>query len=99
MATQFEIDCALMAGASYIDTRALINRFPIPTDWVKITTPVDSHVSDPSTGFEAIAFTNGTEIVISFAGTNPLQHSLCVLYKQRRSTRQLNKRNLDSRHV
>jgi hypothetical protein len=72
MATQFDIDCALMAGASYYDTRKDINRFPIPDGWAKITNP-DSHFSDSSSGFEAVSFQRGTganaEIVISFAGT------------------------------
>ena len=62
------IEYALLAGDSYYDTRADINRFPIPTGWAKISNP-DSHFSDLATGFEAISFTNGTEIVISFAGT------------------------------
>lgn len=70
MATQFELDCALMAGASYFDTRASINRFPIPADWGKITNP-DSHYSNPATGFEAVSFQRGDEIVISYAGTGP----------------------------
>jgi hypothetical protein len=72
MASQFEIDCALMAGASYISTRDDKNKFPIPTGWEKITNP-DSHFSDAGTGFEAVSFQRGTgadaEIVISFAGT------------------------------
>ena len=59
------IEYALLAGVSYYDTRADINRFPMPQNW--------SYVSripqDTSTGFEASAFTNGTEIVISYAGT------------------------------
>ena len=57
------IDYALMAGASYIDTRALINRFPAPEGWL-----MSNHQSKDS-GFEAVTFKNGTEIVISFAGT------------------------------
>lgn len=61
MATQFELDCALMAGASYFDTRASMNRFPIPADWGKITNP-DSHYSNPATGFEAVSFQRGDEI-------------------------------------
>ncbi len=68
MATQFEIDCALMAGDSYISTRPDINKFPIPTGWAKVTNP-DSYFIDPSTGFEAVSFIKGTEIVISYAGT------------------------------
>lgn len=74
MVTQFQIDCALMAGASYMSTRPDINKFPTPTGWVKVTNP-DSYFIDPSTGFEAISFqniANPNNIVISFAGTDPL---------------------------
>lgn len=69
MTTQFEIDCALMAGAAYRSTRAPINRFPIPSGWSEITEQYRSL----SSGFEAASFTRGTgantEIVIAFAGT------------------------------
>ncbi|WHZ22886.1 MAG: Hemolysin-type calcium-binding region [Nitrospira sp.] len=63
-------DYALMAGASYISTRHDVNKFPIPSNWAVITNP-DSYARDPNTGFEAISFQRGNEIVISFAGTNP----------------------------
>lgn len=63
-----EIEYALMAGASYISTRSDINRFPAPPGWTEI---LEFRRSDPSTGFEAASFTKGTDIVISFAGTNP----------------------------
>ena len=59
------IEYALMAGASYIDTRALVNRFPTPEGWV-----MGNHQSKDS-GFEAVTFTKGTDVVISFAGTGP----------------------------
>ncbi len=59
------IEYALMAGASYIDTRDPINRFPTPQNWVNF-----NHQSLDS-GFEAVSFVNGTDIVISYAGTNP----------------------------
>ena len=62
-----DIEYALMAGASYISTRPDINKFPVPQGWVAVTNP--PYFKDDTTGFEAIAFTNGTEIVISFAGT------------------------------
>ena len=61
------IEYALMAGASYISTRAEVNRFPVPDGWLEM---VDERRSLPS-GFEATYFTNDTEIVISFAGTDP----------------------------
>lgn len=64
MATIFEY--ALLAGASYYDSRAEINRFPLPTGWtVYSRIPASS-----TTGFEATAFQNGSEIVISYAGTD-----------------------------
>jgi hypothetical protein len=59
------VEYALMAGASYIDTRRLVNQFPAPGGWA-----MSNHKSKDS-GFEAVTFTKGTEIVISFAGTNP----------------------------
>lgn len=60
------VEYALLAGASYISTRADPNKFPIPIGWLEVS---NSHFDDPSTGFEAVTFTNGSEIVISFAGT------------------------------
>lgn len=63
-----QIDYALLAGSSYISNRDAKNRFPIPQGWVKVTNP--PYFRDDASGIEAISFTNGTEIVISFAGTN-----------------------------
>jgi len=67
MATNLEY--ALMAGVAYRSTRNEINRFPIPTSsgWSEI---LGSHRNLDASGFEAIAFQNGTDIVISYAGTN-----------------------------
>ena len=62
------LEYALMAGRSYIDTRPDLNQFPVPVGWTEFfhvpneTFPLDS-------GFEAIAFQRGNEIVISYAGT------------------------------
>src|SRR5262245_54223946 len=63
------IDYALLAGASYRDTRADLNRFPIPANWIVVSLIPQ----DPSTGFEASAYRNTmtNDIVISYAGTNP----------------------------
>ena len=69
-----ESEYALMAGAAYISTRAKINQFSAPNGWEKVTIPQDSYVSDPDTGFEAVAFrntANPNEIVIAYAGTDP----------------------------
>ena len=63
------IDLALMAGASYVSNRNEKNRFPIPDGWSKVSTP-DSYVLNPASGFEAVSFIKGSEIVISFAGTD-----------------------------
>jgi hypothetical protein len=67
------IEYALMAGASYRDTRPDDNnKFPIPAGWIMVS----QNPQDDATGFEAAAFGNGTtlassnEIVISFAGTD-----------------------------
>lgn len=61
------IEYALLAGASYHDTRADLNRFPIPENWSVISLIPQ----DPSTGFEASAYRNSltNDIVISYAGT------------------------------
>ncbi len=66
MATQFEIENALMAGVAYRSIRADINRFPLPPGWSG--SPL-SHVTLPS-GFEAVTFINGSELVISYSGTD-----------------------------
>lgn len=76
MATPTTIEYALMAGASYRDTRPDVNKFPIPTEWMMVS----RNPQDNATGFEAATFGNdsdlasSTEIVISYAGTydNPL---------------------------
>ncbi len=65
--TQLEIDCALMAGVADRATRPnKINRFPVPSGWVEMTDDYETRAS----GFEAIYFKKGDQIVISFAGTN-----------------------------
>ena len=47
-----QIEYALMAGASYISTRAGINRFPVPQGWAAVTNP--PHLKDDASGFEAV---------------------------------------------
>ena len=42
MTTIAEINYALMAGASYISTRAEINRFPVPNGWSQRAHPMCS---------------------------------------------------------
>src|SRR3990167_9139294 len=66
------IEYALMAGASYVSTRPDINKFPVPQGWVSfahVPNNPDYPAFTSASGFEAISFTNGTEIVISYAGT------------------------------
>lgn len=55
MATQFEIDCALMAGASYASTRSDINKFPIPAGWEVVP---NSHFKDASEQMGSESFSN-----------------------------------------
>jgi hypothetical protein len=63
------LDYAIMAGRSYFDTRAAINRFPIPDGWT-----LDFRIpEDKTTGFEGAVFRKSAtnEIVISYSGTDP----------------------------
>ncbi|MDO8742744.1 MAG: putative Ig domain-containing protein [bacterium] len=59
---------ALMAGRAYFDTRADINRFPVPQGWTEFF-HVPNRTYQVGGGFEAVSFQRGNEIVISFAGT------------------------------
>ena len=70
MATQYEIDLALMAGRAYYDTRTDINRFPVPDGWTEFF-HVPNATFPSSSGLEAVSFQRGDEIVISYAGTGP----------------------------
>lgn len=70
MTTDFEY--ALMAGGSYISSRSDINLFPVPQGWIEL---IDYRRTKTSSGFEATTFTKGTEIVISFSGTDPTSFS------------------------
>lgn len=70
MATQFEIDCALMAGRAYQVNRSDINQFPIPSGWAEFF-----HVPNPgfqtTSGFEAVSFQRDNEIIIAYTGSDP----------------------------
>ncbi|MBN1365957.1 MAG: hypothetical protein JW976_14205 [Syntrophaceae bacterium] len=66
--TRFEIDCAIMAGRAYQTTRTGENQFPVPNGWTEFF-HVPNATYPTSSGFEATSFTNGSQIVISFAGT------------------------------
>lgn len=69
MATQSEIDYALMAGHAYQLTRADVNQFPVPNGWMEFFHVPSPHFPTTS-GFEAISFQRGSDIVIAFAGTD-----------------------------
>jgi hypothetical protein len=76
IAPQFEVDCALMAGRAYQENRDDINKFPISEGWTEFY-HVPSDTYPTSSGFEAVSFVRGTaglnqQIVISFAGSNPV---------------------------
>jgi hypothetical protein len=96
-------DYALIAGAAYFDTRAPINRLPSPTGWSLV-----SKVPEQTSGFEASAFGNGsdidhsTEIVISFAGTYGMSgvdiHADLTLYAGRYHAQLLQAANKPSSH-
>lgn len=62
------IDYALMAGNVYRVSRHENNRVPVPDGWEPLE---KTHIADSVTGFEAMAYRRGTEIVISYAGTDP----------------------------
>jgi hypothetical protein len=62
------IDYALLAGAAYYSTRSEVNRFPIALGWSEL---VEERIADKITGYEARAFQKGSEIVISYSGTDP----------------------------
>lgn len=61
------IDYALMAGAAYRTTRSKINWIPAPQRWTPffpVPDPTTAAIFPATSGFEAAAFQNGTEIVI-----------------------------------
>ena len=62
------LEYALMAGRAYFDTRADINRFPVSGGWTEFF-HVPNETYQVASGFEAVSFQRGNEIVISFAGT------------------------------
>jgi hypothetical protein len=62
------LDYSILAGAAYYSTRAAINRFPIHQDWSEL---IDDRTLNEQSGFEALAFQSGNQIVLSYSGTNP----------------------------
>lgn len=63
-----DIEYALMAGRGYQSTRQLINWLPdlLSFGWIE-----KLHEVRNDSGFEAVSFQKGNEIVISYAGTDP----------------------------
>jgi Lipase (class 3) len=59
------LEYALMAGGAYQTTRAPINLFPVSQNWISFND------QSRDSGFEAVSFTKGSEIVIAYAGTYP----------------------------
>ena len=62
------LDYSILAGAAYFSTRAAINRFPIHQDWSEL---IDDRTLNEQSGFEALAFQSGNQIVLSYSGTDP----------------------------
>lgn len=59
------IQYALMAGASYVSNRPELNRFAVLEEWA-----YTAYDEKDYSGFEAVSFVKGNEIVISYAGTD-----------------------------
>jgi hypothetical protein len=72
MATEFEVQCALMAGRVYLSTRNSVNWFPVPDGWAEFF-HAPSETYPITEGFEALSFQKESDtnnIVIAYAGTN-----------------------------
>lgn len=66
------VEYALMAGHTYRTTRDEINWLPAPQGWTSyfpVPDPTTATGFPVTSGFEAISFQKGSEIVISYAGT------------------------------
>lgn len=67
------LEYALMAGRAYQTNRGDINWFPVPVGWNEFFhVPNNPAFTPSSSGFEAVSFRNGNNIVISYAGTDGL---------------------------
>jgi hypothetical protein len=64
-----DYEYALISGAAYFSQRQANNRIPVPEGegWEKLP---DGYDYNESSGFEAVAYRKGNEIVIAFAGTD-----------------------------
>ena len=72
MPTTLEIEYAVLANAAYRDTRNDRANVPvIPAGWTRLSRTTLGFSEGPSpSGFSAEAFQKGTDIVISYQGTN-----------------------------
>ena len=72
MPTTQEIEYAVLANAAYRDTRNELQNAPvIPAGWTRLSRTALGFSEGPSpSGFSAEAFQKGTDIVISYQGTN-----------------------------
>lgn len=65
-------DYALLANAVYQDIRSEKNAPVLPTGWTRLNPTLFGLTDHPdSRGFSAAVFQNGSQIVISYEGTNP----------------------------
>jgi hypothetical protein len=62
----FELGCAILSSATYIEGRDPANRTPVAPGAVQL-----DYTKDPITGFEATAYQYQGKVVIAYAGTDP----------------------------
>ena len=72
MPTAMEIEYAVLANAAYRDIRDEEENVPVqPSGWTRLSRTALGFSEKPSpSGFSAEAFQKGTDIVISYQGTN-----------------------------
>jgi hypothetical protein len=62
-----DYEYALLSGSAYVSQRHQDNRMPTPMGWDPAP---NGHAFDLSSGFEAVAYKKGNEVVIAYAGTD-----------------------------
>lgn len=62
-------DYAALSAFVYNDVRGKYNLLELPQGWTQLPT-VPNSITSAITGFTAVAFTNGSEIIISYKGTD-----------------------------
>ena len=73
------IDYMLMSGNAYFSTRSDVNRVPNPNGWSLLPDESLRRRGPLASGFEAAAYQQGNQIVISYAGTYPGRTSTAML--------------------